>query len=511
MTTEDFVRMEKEMLALWDEQNMFEKLMEKNRTGYDSGRIFRFLDGPITANNPMGIHHAWGRSIKDIFIRYKAMNGFHCHCINGFDSQGLWVEVEQEKELGFRGKRDIEAYGLDKFTRSCVERVRRFSEIITEQSKRLGQWMDWPNSYFTHTDTNIQGIWHFLSVCHKNGWIIEQHRPMPWCPRCGTSLSEHEMTGSHQQITHRSVYILAPVKGQDFAIMAWTTTPWTLTANVALAVNPELDYAEVVCDVAGTSRTVVMAKSALGRIDGKKEVRRIFKGVELIGLEYEAFLSDLLVQQEMGATTCEKGSPHRIIPWAMVAADEGTGVVHIAPGCGLEDNELGKEFGLPEICPIDESGVILDGFGRLSGLGAAEAAPVVFEMLTAGGKMYRTEDHEHSYPVCWRCKSEVLFRLVSGWYIRTDEIRPKLLAAADDVVWRPEYIGKRMKDWLTNMGDWNISRKRFYGLPLPFYKCGKCGRLTIVESREELRELSMNERGERDPAPVDAMPELHRP
>ena len=506
MKTEDFVRIEKEILAFWNEHRCLDKLKEKNRPAYDQGRIFRFLDGPITANNSMGIHHAWGRSTKDVFIKYKSMNGYHCHFINGFDSQGLWVEVEQEKELGFSGKKDIEAFGLEKFTRACEDRVRRFSHVITEQSKRLGQWMDWPNSYFTHTDTNIQGIWYFLSVCHKNGWIAEQHRPMPWCPRCGTSLSEHEMAGSHRPITHRSVYILAPIKGHDFSMMAWTTTPWTLTANVALAVNPELDYVEVVCDVAGTPRHVVLAKSALGHIgakDEKKDVRRIFKGAELLGLEYETFLSDLPIQQEIDATEYQGQKSHRVIAWEMVAADEGTGIVHIAPGCGLEDNELGKTFGLPEICPIDEAGIILPNYAQFSGLTAADAAPVVIETLTQKQKLYKAADYEHSYPVCWRCKHEVLFRLVNGWYIRTNEIRPKLLAAANEVIWRPEYIGKRMKDWLTNMGDWNISRKRFYGLPLPFYKCPKCGKLTVVSSREELKQLSDDD--------VDGLPELHRP
>ena len=203
MKKPDFIQMEHEILDLWEREGFQQKLMKKN----ENGPIFRFLDGPITANNPMGVHHAWGRSIKDIILRYKGMTGHACHYRNGFDGQGLWVEVEVEKELGFSGKRDIEAYGMDKFTRKCVDRVKKFSGIITEQSKRLGQWMDWDNSYYTNSDENIEGIWHFLKVCDERGWITTENRPMPWCPRCGTSLSEHEMTGSHKEVTHTSVFV----------------------------------------------------------------------------------------------------------------------------------------------------------------------------------------------------------------------------------------------------------------------------------------------------------------
>ncbi|MDO4574344.1 MAG: isoleucine--tRNA ligase [Planctomycetia bacterium] len=487
MKTEDFVAVEHEMLAFWKEHKCFEKLVEKNR----KGKIFRSLDGPITANNPMGIHHAWGRSIKDIFIKYKSLRGCHCHYINGFDSQGLWVEVEQEKELGFAGKTDIEKFGLDKFTRSCVERVKRYSGIITEQSRRLGQWMDWEHSYFTNTDANIEGIWYFLSVCNERGWIVQKYRPMPWCPRCGTSLSEHEMSGNHVQVTHRSVFALAPLKERDAYLMVWTTTPWTLTANVALAVNPDLDYALTKCE--GVDKPVYLAKSALGCITGKKEVLGLVRGMDLVGLTYAPFFSELPVQD----------FEHTVVSWKDVAADEGTGVVHIAPGCGLEDNELGKELGLREICPIDENGVILPDYARFSGNNTHDVAPMVFDALQAQGRLYKTEDYEHSYPICWRCKHELVFRLVKEWYIATDEIRPRLIEEASKVLWKPEYIGKRMRDWLNNMGDWNISRKRFYGLPLPFYVCPDCGKITVVSSKAELKKLSDDD--------VDSLPELHRP
>ncbi len=485
--TLDFPQMEQEILKLWQDEQTFAALQEKNK----NGKPFRFIDGPITANNPMGVHHAWGRSLKDITLRYKAMNGQSCLYRNGFDAQGLWVEVEVEKELGFAGKRDIEAYGMDRFTRKCEERVAKYSGIITQQSIRLGQWMDWEHSYFTHTDENITAIWYFLKTCAENGWLDKSYRPVPWCPRCGTSLSEHEMSGSHREVTHTSVFVKLPVQEQNFDILVWTTTPWTLTANVALAVNPSLTYALV--QLPGAARPLVLAKTALKYIDGEKQVLRLLPGTELVGLHYETCFPELELQN----------FEHRIVAWEDVAAEEGSGVVHIAPGCGAEDFELGQKLQLPQLCPIDDNGILTAEYAPFQGLTAAEAAPVIFAQLQQAGKLYKTMEYTHSYPVCWRCKQEVLFRLVPSWVIRTDAIRPKLLGAARTVKWEPAHIGKRMEDWLQNMGDWNISRKRYYGLPLPFYPCEQCGHLTVVGSKAELRELG-------GPA-VDDLPELHRP
>lgn len=485
-----FIDLEHEILKLWEEEKYYDKLVAKNK----GNKMFRFLDGPITANNPMGVHHAWGRSIKDIFIRYKSMRGYDCRRQNGFDSQGLWVEVEVEKQLGFKTKKDIEEYGMDKFTRQCVERVKHFSGIITEQSKRLGQWMDWDNSYYTNTDLNIQGIWHFLKVCDDNGWIKREYKPMPWCPRCGTSLSEHEMTGSYKLMTHNSVFFKLPLKEINSKILVWTTTPWTLSSNVALAVNPEIDYVEV--KIKSDEKTLILAKNAIKYLgDDKLEVIRAFKGEELVGMHYETCFPDIPAQA---------GIEHKVVAWEDVAADEGTGVVHIAPGCGVEDFELGERLGLPKVMPIDDMGIYLDGFGWMTGKDSHTVADEVFEHLKAEDKLYKVEPHEHSYPVCWRCKSEVVFRLVPAWYIRTEELKPRLIKNANSVKWEPASNGKRMNDWLNNMGDWNISRKRYYGLPLPFYPCD-CGEVTVIGSKAELREKAV------DPAKVDALPELHRP
>ena len=485
-----FVDLEHQVMELWEKEKYYDKLVAKNK----GNKMFRFLDGPITANNPMGIHHAWGRSIKDIFIRYKSMQGYDCRRQNGFDSQGLWVEVEVEKELGFETKKDIEEYGMDKFTKACKDRVKHFSGIITEQSKRLGQWMDWDNSYYTNTDENIGGIWYFLKKCDENGWIQREYKPMPWCPRCGTSLSEHEMTGSYKLMTHNSVFFKLPIEEIDSKILVWTTTPWTLSSNVALAVNPDIDYVEV--KVKSDEQTLILAKNAIKYLgDDKVEVIRALKGEELVGLHYDTCFPDIPAQA---------GIEHKIVAWEDVAADEGTGVVHIAPGCGVEDFELGERLGLPKVMPIDDMGIYLDGFGWMTGKDSHTVADEVFDHLKADNKLYKVEPHEHSYPVCWRCKSEVVFRLVPAWYIRTEELKPRLMKAANSVKWEPASNGKRMNDWLTNMGDWNISRKRYYGMPLPFYPCD-CGHVTVVGSRQELRDLAVN------PEKVDALPELHRP
>ncbi len=487
----NFIDMEHKIMNFWEEEKCFQELLEKNK----DGKKFKFLDGPITANNPMGIHHAWGRTIKDIYIRYKGMNGYTSHYRNGFDGQGLWIEVEVEKELGFKDKKDIEKYGLDKFTKKCLERVDRFSKTITDQSKRLGQWMDWDNSYYTNTEENITSIWHFLKKCHEKGMIEQSFRPMPWCPRCGTSLSEHEMAGSYRQMVHKAVYFKLPLVGTDSKIVVWTTTPWTLSSNVALAVNPEIDYVKV--KVKSDEKYLIMGKNALNMVgDDKIEVVDSFKGDKLVGLEYETCFPEMEKQKDID---------HKIVAWEEVSSEDGTGVVHIAPGCGAEDYELGKRENLSVVIPIDDEGVIVNGFGFMTGHNTKEVAELVFEELKKRDKLYMIEEHEHSYPVCWRCKSEVVFKAVREWQINSEKIRPQLIEAAKTVKWTPDFAGKRMEDWLRNMGNWAISRKRFYGLPLPIYPCDECGEITVVGSREELKKLAV------DPKKVDELPDLHRP
>ena len=486
----NLVKNEEEVLKFWEDNKIFDKVKEKNKK---TGKYYAFLDGPITANNEMKLHHCWNRSLKDIMLRYKALQGFDAHYQNGFDAQGLWVEVGVEKMLGLKDKRDILKFGMDKFTEACIERVNHFANIISAQSQRLGQWMDWNDSYFTNSDTNITSIWYFLKKCYEKGWLIEKFRPMPWCSHCGTSLSEHELADSYQDMEHVAVFFKLPIFERDWDMLVWTTTPWTLSSNVAIAVNPELVYC--VCNVKSSNRKLVVGKNAIKVLkDDLISVETEVLGSELVGLTYQTCFEELE----------EQNFVHKIVPWEDVDAEEGSGAVHIAPGCGAEDFELGQRLSLPNVCPVDESGIFYPNFGFFAGKDAGEVSDLVFDQLKARGKLYYTHKYKHRYPVCWRCKKPLIFRLTKEWYIKADEIRQQLIDAVETVVWQPEFMKKRMLDWLVNMGDWNISRKRFYGLPLPFYRCEKCGKLTVVGSLEELKKLSSESQ-------VDALPHLHRP
>ena len=488
----NFVQLEQDVLNAWEAEDAF-GVLRKQIAGKP---LYRFIDGPITANNPMGVHHAWGRTLKDAFIRFNVMNGHDCRFQNGFDCQGLWVEVEVEKELGFQGKPDIEAFGLDRFADACKGRIQKFADVITDQSKRLGQWMDWENSYYTHRDSNILGIWAFLKTCHDNGWIYRKGLPMPWCARCGTSLSEHEMAGSYVQMTHLSVFGQVPLIDEPSRrLLIWTTTPWTLSSNIAAAVHPDLDYIEVQAE--GWDHTLILCEGAKRILAGTgAQIVGRFKGAELVGKRYETFHPDFEAQQ---------GRTHTVIPWDAVDAEEGSGIVHIAPGCGKEDHALGLELGLDAIVPIDENGIFKEGFGTLTGHAAASVPQQVADLLDAENKLFKAEDYDHKYPVCWRCKDPLVFRLVDEWFIQCDEIRPRMKRAAAEVEWQPAFIGARMQNWLDNMGDWCISRKRYWGLPLPFYVCDDCDGVTVVGNLDELKAKAL------DPATVDALPELHRP
>lgn len=486
-TVPDFIKLEKDILNFWKVNNSFQKLVDKNK-GHER---FRFLDGPATANNRLGVHHFWGRTLKDSTLRYNALKGKDCDYQNGFDGQGLWVEVNVEKELGLNGKPEIMRFGIDKFTDKCMERVKYFGNEITQQSIRMGQWMDWEHSYYTNTDENITAIWHFLKTCNEKGWIVKKNRPMAWCPRCGTSLSEHEMSSSYHEVEHTAVFVKLPVKNRDFKIVAWTTTPWTLSANVALAVNPDFEYVKVNFD----GENIVLGKDRLKVLKKEVEILQTFKGSELVGLEYETCFPELP----------EQNFVHKIVAWDEVDNEEGTCVVHIAPGCGAEDFELGQKLGLKEICPINEQGVMLENTGFLAGKKTTDVVDMVVNRLKSDNKLLYAHKYKHSYPFCWRCKTDLVYKLISAWFIKMDEIRPLALQAVEKVQFKPEYAKKRMVDWLENMGDWNISRSRFYGLPLPFYVCEKCGKVHVIGSLDELKKCAV------DPKLVEKLPNIHRP
>jgi isoleucyl-tRNA synthetase len=474
----DFPALEHRILRFWDETHAFETL---RRQLASAPRRFSFIDGPITANNPMGVHHAWGRTYKDLYQRYKAMTGHRQRYQNGFDCQGLWVEVEVERELGFQTKRDIERYGVAEFVRRCKERVLKYARVQTEQSIRLGYWMDWSDSYYTMSDENNYTIWQMLKVCRQRGWLYRGHDVMPWCPRCSTGLSQMEIdTEGYQEVTHPSLYVKLPlVDRPGAALLVWTTTPWTLPANVAAAVHPELTYAFATKD----GQTVVLAEPLVRKVLGPGwDVARLERGAELVGLRYSGPFDEL---------PAARGVEHRVIPWDEVSQDEGTGIVHIAPGCGEEDYRLGKEFGLPAIAPIDDGGVYVDGFGPLTGQHVQQVAQAITDDLRRTGRLLRAEPYTHRYPHCWRCRTELVFRLVDEWYINVDELRPMLMAITRQIRWLPEFGLERELDWLRNMHDWMISKKRYWGLALPIWVCEACQHFDVIGGKEELAERAV--------------------
>ncbi len=479
-TRVDFVALEHDVQRFWDENDVMQKYLQRNA---NAEKRWSFMDGPITANNPMGVHHAWGRSYKDLYQRFKTMQGYRQRYQNGFDCQGLWIEVEVEKEMGFRSKKDIEKFGIDRFVEACKERVVRFSGVQTEQSLRLGYWMNWDDSYYTNSDENNYTIWLFLKKCWEKGWIYKGKDSMPWCPRCGTGISQHEIvTEGYQELTHASVYLKFPLNERPGeSLLVWTTTPWTLAANTAAAVHPELTYGRV----KQGSDVLYVSKGALATaVRGEHEVLGEVKGAELVGLTYRGPFDELPAQE---------GIVHRVVAWSEVSDEEGTGIVHIAPGAGAEDFALSKEYDLPVIAPLAEDGTYLlnAGFGPFEGKFAGDVAQEVFESLGGKGVLYRVEDYTHRYPVCWRCSSELVFRLVDEWFISMDQMRHKIMEVARKARWIPEFGLAREIDWLRNMHDWMISKKRYYGLALPIYECDECGRFEIIGSEVELKERAV--------------------
>jgi len=489
----DFPKKEQEILKFWEEKKIFEKLREKNR----GKKRWSFLDGPITANNPMGVHHAWGRTYKDFFQRYKAMQGFDERYQNGFDCQGLWVEVEVEKELGFKNKKDIEVYGIDKFVEKCKERVKKYSAIQTQQSIRLGQWMDWENSYYTMSDENNYAIWHFLKVCYEKGLIYKGHDSVPWCPRCETAISQHEiLTEDYKELTHESIIMRLPLDGRDNEyLLVWTTTPWTIPANVAVAVDEKIDYALV--KEQGSGDKFWAAENLVKNIfkDKTVETLKTEKGKALEGLHYKTIFNDLPAVEKARKENPKKFhsvvlTDSLIMP---ITTDEGTGMVHTAPSAGEEDFKLAKKLGLPVIPVIADNADYLDGLGQFSGKNAKKHPEIILDYFKANKDfVFSIFPYKHRYPACWRCKTELVWKIADEWYVSMDKLRKPLISIVKKIDWIPEFGLNRELDWLKNMHDWLISKKnRYWGLALPIFECKKCGTFEIMGSKEELKDRAV--------------------
>ena len=551
-TQVDFPAQEREIQLFWDRTQAFEKLREKNH----NGKPWSFLDGPITANNPMGVHHAWGRTYKDAFQRYHAMLGRKLRYQNGFDCQGLWVEVEVEKELGLKSKRDIENLipgdkegSIDKFVQMCKDRVNKFARVQTNQSIRLGYWMDWDKeedwakpaderrSYFTMSEENNYTIWTFLKKCFDRGLIYRGSDVMPWSGRGGTAYSQMEVVEGRKLTVHAAPFVRMPIKGRDNEyLLVWTTTPWTLTSNVACAVNPQLEYVKVRAKKDGAAYWFAKAnlefqrqekefKEGFGKAEWSwpkhvpklKPISQIFKeqggyeiedtqlGSTLVGLEYIGPFDHLPAQNEPGGLPADPllldrcgVSCHRVIDGGRdiegnpnVVAGEGTGIVHIAPGCGDIDHVMGKANGLVAIAPLDDEAKFYPSFGDFTGLDATErsTAEKVFALLREKGMLLAVEEYPHIYPHCWRTGVELVFRPVDEWFIGMSW-RQEIMDLVQKVNFLPESINGRARelDWLKNMGDWMISKKRFWGLALPIWvDDNDPTQFEVIGSREELK------------------------
>ena len=525
----DFVKNEHEILDYWAKENTFKKLVSKNQ----KGPKWSFLDGPITANNPMGVHHAWGRTLKDLYQRYKSMNGFQQRYQNGFDCQGLWVEIEVEKELGIKSKKEVEELGIEKFVNLCKERVEKFSEIQKNQSIRLGYWMDWENSYFTMSEENNYAIWAFLKKLFEDDKIYRGTDVVPWSGRSGTSYSQMEIIEGRKLTVHKGVFVKFAINERSNEhILIWTTTPWTLSSNIAVAVNKKINYAKVqiqdgtIFYVAETNlkyqrlnkefsekKNWVEGVPKLKTLDqifkerGGYEVLEVLKGEDLVGLTYKGPFDHLEPQNTVGGfpihdtSNLKKQSAvdcHIVIDGGkdsegndMVVEGEGTGFVHMAGGCGAIDNKICKKEGFVEISPIDNQANFIDGFDFMSGLSVTDpdTAQKIIDDLKDRNLLLYVEDYPHIYPHCWRSGDELVFKQVDEWYINMDW-REKIKSVVDDINWIPAWGRDREHDWLDNMGDWMISKKRFWGLALPIWTF-EDGSFHVVGSKEELKELAV--------------------
>ena len=492
---------EESILAFWKEKGIFEKTLEKNK----DGKAFVFYEGPPTANGHPGIHHLEARAFKDAIPRYKTMRGFSVRRKGGWDTHGLPVELQVEKELGLKSKKEIETFGISAFNQKCKESVWTYVREWEDFTNRIGYWVDLKDPYITYKSEYIESLWNIVkTVDSHKGMLYKDYKVVPWCPRCGTGLSSHELAQGYQDVKDLAVTVKFRITNPEklpFAvsgnvnvyILAWTTTPWTLPGNVGLAIGEKIDYVQIKL---GDDR-LILAKSRLSIIKENYTVENEFKGKELIGIEYEPlylFLKDNI----SGAEKEKLKNAYKVYAADFVTTEDGTGIVHTAVMYGQDDFELGTKVDLPKYHLVNEDGTFKSEAGFLAGSFVKDPntdIAIIKDLANrqSGNLLFNKEKHEHSYPFCWRCKTALIYFARDSWYIRMSELRNKLVKENEDIHWEPEHIKEgRFGEWLREIKDWAISRERYWGTPLPIWICNTCKERKVIGSIEEIKQKPKN-------------------
>ncbi len=481
----DFCSREKEVLEFWKQNSIFEKSVKQSE-----GRpSFSFYDGPPTANGKPHIGHILTRVMKDIIPRYKTMKGYHVLRKAGWDTHGLPVELEVEKSLNMDGKQDIEKYGIEPFIQKCKESVWKYKGEWERMSERVGYWVDMEHPYITYDDNYIESEWWALKKIAEAGLLYKGHKIVPYCPRCGTALSSHEVAQGYKTVKEKSIFVKFKIKNSDGYFLAWTTTPWTLPSNVALCMNPVEDYVKIKAE---DGEIYVLAAALAPSLFENYEVLETKKGKDYEREEYIPLFDFYKGDKKAFYVTCD----------SYVTLTDGSGVVHIAPAFGEDDANVGRNYGLPFVQMVDDRGKFTKETGDLEGIFVKDGDKLVIDKLKEKGLLFKELMFEHSYPYCWRCDTPLLYYARSSWFIKMTEVRDRLLKNNATVNWMPPTIGTgRMGNFLENVIDWGVSRERYWGTPLPIWICQDCGEMHVVGSKAELKEL----------AGIDGDIELHKP
>lgn len=496
-TSLNFIDREKEIIEFWKRNAVFESSVAKNQGAEE----FSFYDGPPTANGKPHIGHILTRVMKDIIPRYQTMKGKHVLRKAGWDTHGLPVELEVEKLLGIDGKPQIENYGIEPFIKQCKNSVWKYKGEWEKMSDRVGYWVDMDNPYVTYDDKYIESEWWAIKEIHKKGLLYKGHKIVPYCPRCGTALSSHEVAQGYKLVKENSVVARFKVKGfENRYILAWTTTPWTLPSNVALCMNPDENYVEIKSgDV-----NYIMAEALVPRFFEEYEIVDRKTGKEYEGLEYLPLFDETSQEIKRISPTSAVIKAHYVVCDTYVTMGDGTGVVHIAPAFGEDDYKVGKKYSLPVVQMINERGCFDERFAALDGLFAKKADKLVIDMLEEKGLLFKVVPFEHDYPHCWRCDTPLLYYAKSSWFIEVTKVKDDVIVSNRSVNWMPDTIKEgRMGNFLENVIDWGLSRDRYWGTPLPVWICPDCGEIEVIGSKAELKEKCG--------LPADEDIELHRP